>query len=81
MLNSASMGVPQKRERIFFIAHRNDQSLPRLKLEFHERPILYKEIRFGRGRALDPKTLTYKRWLERRPRDDSFGDITERIAG
>lgn len=81
LLNSATMGVPQKRERIFFIAHRKDLQLPKLVLQFHERPVLYKEVRSGRGRPLDPNTLTYKRWLKRRPRDDSFGDITERING
>ncbi|EMT54251.1 modification methylase Bsu [Brevibacillus borstelensis AK1] len=81
LLNSATMGVPQKRERIFFIAHRKDLQLPKLVLQFHERPVLYKEVRSGRGRPLDPNTLTYKRWLNRRPRDDSFGDITKRING
>lgn len=81
LLNSATMGVPQKRERIFFIAHRQDLQLSKLVLQFHERPVLYKEVRSGRGRPLDPNTLTYKRWLKRRPRDDSFGDITERING
>lgn len=44
LLNSATMGVPQKRERIFFIARRMDLGLSRLILDFHERPILYKEI-------------------------------------
>ncbi|QHZ55802.1 DNA cytosine methyltransferase [Brevibacillus sp. NSP2.1] len=81
LLNSATMGVPQKRERIFFIAHRRDLQLPKLSLQFQERPVLYKEVRSGRGRPLDPNSLTYKRWLKRRPRDDSFGDITERIEG
>lgn len=80
-LNSATMGVPQKRERIFFIAHRMDLELPRLELTFQGRPILYKEIRSGRGRPLDHTGTTYKRWLKRRPRDQSFGDITERIEG
>lgn len=81
LLNSATMGVPQKRERIFFIAHRRDLQLPKLSLQFQERPVLYKEVRSGRGRPLDPNSLTYKRWLKRRPCDDSFGDITERIEG
>jgi DNA (cytosine-5)-methyltransferase 1 len=33
LLNSATMGVPQRRERTFFIAHRNSE---KLKLQFNE---------------------------------------------
>lgn len=36
LLNAASMGVPQKRERVFFICQRKDLNLPKLKLEFNE---------------------------------------------
>lgn len=39
LLNAAFMGVPQKRERTFFIARRKDLSLEKLKLNFNERPI------------------------------------------
>ncbi|MGZ0050158.1 DNA cytosine methyltransferase [Brevibacillus gelatini] len=81
LLNSATMGVPQKRERIFFIAHRRDLQLPQLSLQFQERPVLYKEVRSGRGRPLDPNSVTYKRWLKRRPKDASIADITERTEG
>lgn len=51
LLNSATMGVPQRRERVFFIAHRNDLAFPKLKLDFSERPITFKEVRspFGTG--------------------------------
>ena len=44
LLNGASMGLPQKRERIFFICHRSDLNFPKLKLNFNERPIPYKEV-------------------------------------
>jgi len=43
-LNAASMGVPQKRERVFFICSRRDLKLPKLKLEFNERAILFGEV-------------------------------------
>ena len=43
-LNSATMGVPQSRERIFFIARRKDLDLPALKLEFFRKPIRFGEI-------------------------------------
>jgi len=44
LLNAASMGVPQKRERVFFICQRNDLNLPKLNLEFSEVMIPFKAI-------------------------------------
>lgn len=41
LLNAASMGVPQKRERVFFICSRKELSLPKLKLSFNEPSIAY----------------------------------------
>lgn len=41
LLNAALMGVPQKRERVFFIAHKTNN---RLTLDFNESPILFKDI-------------------------------------
>ena len=38
------MGVPQKRERVFFIGHKNEFKLPKLKLEFNEKPIVFGEF-------------------------------------
>ncbi len=44
LLNAASMGVPQKRERVFFICQRNDLNLPKLELKFNEDAIPFKNI-------------------------------------
>jgi len=44
-LNAASMGVPQKRERVFFIGHKKEYNLPKLKLEFNEVAIPFGEIK------------------------------------
>ena len=44
LLNAASMGVPQKRERVFFICQRNDLNYKPLKLSFDEKPIVFKEV-------------------------------------
>ena len=41
MLNAASMGVPQKRERVFFIGHQKELGFSKLKLGFNERPVLF----------------------------------------
>lgn len=44
LLNAATMGVPQKRERVFFIARRKDLKLPELKLSFNEKQISLQEV-------------------------------------
>ncbi|NOJ73183.1 DNA cytosine methyltransferase [Paenibacillus alvei] len=81
LLNSATMGVPQKRERIFFIAVRDDMPFPPLRLEFNEPPVLYRDIRSGDGQLITPSSKTFKRWQKRRPRDLNMGDVTEREEG
>lgn len=61
LLNAASMGVPQKRERVFFICQRNDLKLPELKLGFNEQNIMYKEYEntIGNEPALTPDQLKW----------------------
>ncbi len=44
LLNAATMGVPQKRERVFFVCSRKELGYKKLKLEFNERAILIKEF-------------------------------------
>jgi len=39
LLNAATMGVPQKRERVFFVGRRKDLKLPKLEISFNEKPI------------------------------------------
>lgn len=60
LLNAASMGVPQKRERVFFIGHKNQLRLPRLKMEFNEKPITFAEIDEGDvyGKPITKKALS-----------------------
>lgn len=43
LLNAAFAGVPQRRERVFFIGNR--MGYPKLKLDFNEDPILFGEVR------------------------------------
>lgn len=47
MLNAASMGVPQKRERVFFIGHQKELGFGKLKLAFNERPVLFQEVYYN----------------------------------
>lgn len=78
LLNAATMGVPQRRERVFFIAKRKDLKLPEIKLNFNEKPILYKEIKDKDYKPFNKNTLEYKRWLKRIPSDLSIGEIVKR---
>ena len=67
LLDASKMGVPQKRERVFFIAIRNDlsnqfmeqadmfQKAPKLKLEFNEPEIPFKKIHEENGVGLRKK--------------------------
>lgn len=43
LLNAARMGVPQARERVFFVARRADLKLPLLAMSFEEAPISFNE--------------------------------------
>lgn len=45
LLDAQTMGVPQRRKRVFFIARRNDLNLPKLVLNFREKPIHFGEVR------------------------------------
>lgn len=66
LLNAASMGVPQKRERVFFIGQRKGLALPDLRLAFNERPILFGEVETKEvGKELTEKYKTY--WLAASP--------------
>ena len=50
ILNAATMGVPQRRERAFFIAQRADLEKPKLKLDFREPQIFFGEVRTAEGK-------------------------------
>lgn len=81
LLNSAFMGVPQRRERTVFVARRKDLILPKLALKFNEAPIYFGEVRSEKGRPVDPQTQAYKLLQLRRPGDKCMGDINMRWKG
>jgi DNA (cytosine-5)-methyltransferase 1 len=64
LLNASTMGVPQKRERVFFVARRKDLKLPELKLSFNEKPILFKEVSDNGDTKANLNQLYTRYWNE-----------------
>lgn len=92
LLDSSLMGIPQKRERVFFYAIRRDlvhnidtvdlfAQVPYLNLDFNEKGILFCEIEDNMGEEINKNSKTYERWMHRTKSDNNFGDITKRING
>ena len=81
LLNAAFMGVPQARERVFFIAQRKDLNLPKIKLGFHEKPIPFGEVRSEHGVPVKEGTAIKKLMDARKPSDRKLADINSRLYG
>jgi DNA (cytosine-5)-methyltransferase 1 len=92
LLDASKMGVPQRRERVFFICLRKDLAaqflhqadmftlLPKLEMNFNEKGIKYKDLKNGKlGKRLTADTI--KIWNERLPFDQDLGAIHERLTG
>ena len=79
LFNAARMGVPQKRERVFFIAHRKDLKYPKLSMEFHSKPIPFGDVREPYGKPMDPDSMQAKLLKYRIPTDRCIADINERV--
>lgn len=92
LLNGADMGIPQRRERVFFISFRKDLAekfliqkdmftlVPAINMQFNEPWIKYKEFKTGGvGRALTEKTLAL--WEKRQNGDIDLGDVNLRENG
>jgi len=93
LLDASKMGVPQRRERVFFVCLRKNLAtqfmhqidmftqLPKIELNFNEKGIIFNELEDNLGTKINEKNITYQRWLKRIITDRSFGDITSRING
>ncbi|MBO5143602.1 MAG: DNA (cytosine-5-)-methyltransferase [Clostridia bacterium] len=78
LLNAANMGVPQKRERVFFIATRKEYEFPKLNLVFNEQPIKYGEFKDTEYKSINKDSMIYERWKKRSNRDCNLGDTVKR---
>lgn len=80
LFNSARMGVPQKRERVFFIAGRKDLDFPKLKMGFNQKPIPFREVRELHGKELSETNQAGKLMKYRIPSDRCLQDINKRVT-
>lgn len=76
LLNAAFMGVPQKRERTFFIAKKKGLDLPSLNLNFKEKPINLKEAFLNcHKRGKDQSFSVMKKYYEKCKEGKSFSSV------
>lgn len=78
LLNAASMGVPQKRERVFFVCQRKDLGLNKLVLNFSEKPIVFGEFRSSVSTET-PTLLAAELMKHRVKSDKNLADINMRL--
>jgi DNA (cytosine-5)-methyltransferase 1 len=82
LFNAASMGVPQKRQRSFFIARRSDLNLPKLKCNFEDKPITFGQVRDTNGIGHGKLTDLDRNYIRlRTDKDMTYGDINMRLKG
>jgi DNA (cytosine-5)-methyltransferase 1 len=94
LLNASKMGVPQRRERVFFIALRKDLSghfmeqvdmfteLPKLELKFNEKEIPFKDIYESNAKGEQSIPPSYgNMWDKRIITEYSMNETTMRIEG
>lgn len=74
LLNSSRMGVPQRRERVFFVSRRSDLSLPPLSLSFDERPIGVSDAIAGAGGERKPLSASFLPWWSKARMGRSLSD-------
>lgn len=79
-LNAASMGVPQKRERVFFIGHKKELAFPKLRLEFNEKPILFGTF-LECLRINDLTDIQFDLWKKQSGSDRNLADVRGQANG
>lgn len=92
LFDAQNMGVPQRRERVFFVCLRKDlaqpflervslfEEAPRIKLEFNEPIIPFKEVADGLGDGVDSPKMR-QCWEKRQFGDSDLSGANEREFG
>lgn len=92
LLDASKMGVPQRRERVFFLCLRKDLAVPFLKrvsffeevpyisMDFDEAPIKFGDFCDYKGKVITSEKLRHY-WENRIEEDDGMGETTLRLYG
>jgi DNA (cytosine-5)-methyltransferase 1 len=84
LLDASTMGVPQKRERTFFLARRQDLGLPKISLEFQETPITvsqaFRDLTQQQGKKLTEMFCEARKWCVSHGTDEVV-DWAEKTQG
>jgi DNA (cytosine-5)-methyltransferase 1 len=93
LMDASIMGVPQKRERVFFLAMRKDiadpflesvdmfHTAPKINLIFNEPKIPFKEFKEESNNDYPVSDFYRSLWEQRKQGDDSFANINGRVRG
>lgn len=81
LLDAQTMGVPQRRRRVFFVGHRKDLDLPKLRIDVSEPVIKFGEVRSEKGIPFEEGSMFAKMIQKRKRGDKSFSDISQRERG
>lgn len=91
LVNAGCMGVPQRRERVFFLCLRKDiaepclesanlfENLPKIDMDFKEDKILFRDIQDAQGYEIKGKMRLL--WDNRKEDDGNLGDVHLRMFG
>ena len=83
LLKGETMGVPQTRHRVFFVAFREDlgKDPKHLNMVFDYAPITYGEIKTGVCSKCAENTKRYMLCKQALPQEKSLGDVNMRLYG
>ncbi len=81
LLDAQTMGVPQRRKRVFFIGHRKDLVLPKLTINVKEKVIPFGMVRSETGEPFTNGSMMAEMIQRRRKGDKCIGDISLRERG
>ncbi len=80
LLKGETMGVPQTRHRVFFIATRLDFNLEKINMHFNYEPITYSTIKDGKLKEIGKSTKFYNIAAQAIPTDKSIADTRVRLG-
>lgn len=75
LLNASRMGVPQKRERTFFLARRSDLNLQKINLEFYENEITVGQALHNLEKQFGQATPDQAKWWHLTKPGESFSKV------